>query len=193
MGRCSRCALPFNSSSGSSHLCADCSRNTPVFSAVYAAGVYSGSLKIALQRFKYADAIDLDRPLAKLLQEQIQACFEIDLIVPVPLHPSRLRQRGYNQSLLLARVLAHNLQKPLKYAVLQRVIDSHSQQGLDARQRAENMSGTFIANRSLAGLHVLLVDDVMTTGATVSACSKALMDVGVLNITIGVIARATRG
>jgi ComF family protein len=166
----------------------------PAFSAVYAAGIYSGALKQALQRFKYAGAIDLDQPLAELLQTQIQSCSELnfDIIVPVPLHPSRLRQRGYNQSLLLAKVLAYNLQISLEPAILGRIIDSHSQQGLDARQRAENMREAFGATRRLEGCKILLVDDVMTTGATVSACSKALTDAGAMQVTIAVIARATR-
>ena len=191
-GRCSRCALPFKATSSSSHYCADCSRRPPSFSAVFAAGLYSGPLQLALQRFKYAGAIDLDQPLAKLLYEQIPPDIEEHVIVPVPLHVSRLRQRGYNQSLLLAKVLAHNLQFSLEQAILKRTVDSHSQQGLDARQRARNLNDAFIATRRMDGCRVLLVDDVMTTGATVSACTQALIDVGVMTVNIAVIARAPR-
>ncbi len=191
-GRCSRCALPFIASSGSSHYCADCSRQLPPFSAVYAAGLYAGALKQALQRFKYAGAVDLDRPLAELLQAQIPPATGNQVIVPVPLHPARLRQRGYNQSLLLARVLAHNLRITLDQAILQRVVDSHSQQGLDARQRARNLRDAFLGTRRLDGRSVLLIDDVMTTGATVSACTQALKNVGAMSVDIAVIARAPR-
>ncbi len=191
-GRCSRCALPFIATSSSSHYCADCSRKLPAFSAVYAAGLYAGALKQALQRFKYAGAIDLDQPLAKLLQTQLPSDLDADFIVPVPLHPVRLRQRGYNQSLLLSKVLAHNLLISLDQAILKRVKDSHSQQGLDARQRAKNLRDAFIGTRSLDGCSVLLVDDVMTTGATVSACTQALCDVGAKSVDIAVIARAPR-
>ncbi len=191
-GRCSRCALPFIASSGSSHYCADCSRELPAFSAVYAAGLYSGAMKQALQRFKYAGAVDLDQPLAELLYAQIPPDIDEHVIVPVPLHLSRLRQRGFNQSLLLARALAHNLQLTLEQAILKRTVDSHSQQGLDALQRAKNLNNAFVATRRLDGCKVLLVDDVMTTGATVSACTQALKDVGAMNVNIAVIARAPR-
>jgi ComF family protein len=191
-GRCSRCALPFVASSGSSHYCADCSRKLPAFSAVYAAGLYSGAMKQALQRFKYAGAVDLDQPLAKLLYAQIPPDIDEHVIVPVPLHLSRLRQRSYNQSLLLAKVLAHNLQFCLDQAILKRTVDSHSQQGLDACQRAKNLDNAFVATRRLDGCKVLLVDDVMTTGATVSACTQALKEAGAMYVNIAVIARAPR-
>jgi ComF family protein len=149
-------------------------------------------LKQALQRFKYAGAVELDRPLAKLLAARIPSDSGIDLIVPVPLHPSRLRQRGYNQSLLLARVLAHNLQIPLNQTILRRVVDSHSQQGLGARQRSQNLRAAFSGTGRLDGLSILLVDDVMTTGATVSVCTRALLDIGAISVKISVIARAPR-
>jgi len=191
-GRCSRCALPFIATSSSSHLCADCCRKLPAFSAVYAAGLYAGALKRALQRFKYSGAVDLDRPLAKLLEIQIPPVVGNEVIVPVPLHLSRLRRRGYNQSLLLARVLAHNLRITLDHSSLRRVVDSHSQQGLDARQRARNLCNAFIGTRRLDGRSVLLVDDVMTTGATVAACTQVLYDVGVRRVNVAVIARAPR-
>lgn len=191
-GRCSRCALPFVATSSSSHHCADCCRQLPAFSAVYAAGLYAGTLQQALQRFKYAGAVDLDQPLAGLLRAQIPAESCDDLIVPVPLHRSRLRRRGYNQSLLLAKLLAFNLRIPCDPHVLQRVVDSHSQQGLGARQRALNLRDAFVGTRRLDGRRVLLVDDVMTTGATVAVCTQALRDVGAANINVAVIARAAR-
>lgn len=191
-GRCSRCALPFIATSSSSHYCADCSRQLPAFSAVYAAGLYSGAMQLALQRFKYAGAVDLDQSLAKLLYAQIPSDIGEHVIAPVPLHVSRLRQRGYNQSLLLAKVLAHNLQFSLDQSILKRTVDSHSQQGLDARQRARNLNDAFVATRRLDGCRVLLIDDVMTTGATVSACTQALIDAGAMAVNIAVIARAPR-
>lgn len=189
---CSCCALPFAAAANSSHLCADCSRELPPFSRVYAAGLYSGALRQALQQFKYSGAIDLDRPLADLLGERLVSLDEELTLVPVPLHPRRLRRRGYNQSLLLARALARNLQFPTESTLLERVADSHSQQGLDARQRALNMRGAFRSRRSLRGERYLLVDDVMTTGATVTACSRTLLDAGAAEVRVAVIARAPR-
>lgn len=191
-GRCSLCALPFVASTSSSHYCADCSRKLPAYSSVHAAGLYTDALKQALQRFKYSGAVDLDKPLADLLFTQIPSNICCDVIVPVPLHVSRLRTRGYNQSLLLARVLAHNLHFLLEPAVLQRTVATHSQQGLDARQRARNLSNTFVCTRRMDRCRVLLVDDVMTTGATVSACTQALIEAGASRVDIAVIARAPR-
>lgn len=159
---------------------------------VYAAGVYTGTLKQALQRFKYAGVVDLDRPLANLLHAVIPTDIDAEVIVPVPLHLSRLRARGYNQALLLARVLARELLIPLDCAILQRTVDSHSQQGLNARQRLHNLRDVFITTRGLAGAQVLLIDDVMTTGATVAACTRALLDAGASRVKIAVIARAPR-
>ena len=191
-GRCSCCAVPFNATSSSSHLCTDCLKQRPLFSSVFAAGVYSGSLKLALQKFKYAGAVNLDRPLAKLLLAQIPVDTRHDLIVPVPLHVARLRQRGYNQSLLLAKVLADNLHVFLGQEILQRGIDSPHQQGLNARQRAKNLQGAFFGTCRLDGRTVLLVDDVMTTGATVAACSQILKRLGANDVNVAVIARAPR-
>ena len=157
-----------------------------------AAGLYTGTLKQAMQRFKYAGVVDLDRPLANLLHAEIPTGIDAEVIIPVPLHISRLRNRGFNQSLLLARVLAHKLLISLDHEILQRVVDSHSQQGLDARQRLHNLRDVFTVTRKLAGARVLLVDDVMTTGATVSACTRVLLDAGAESVKIAVIARAPR-
>ncbi len=149
-------------------------------------------MKKALQRFKYSGVVDLDKPLAELLFRQMPAVSDDEIVVPVPLHPSRLRQRGYNQSLLIAKILANNLHIRMDYTILQRVLDSPSQQGLDARHRARNLRNSFRGTRRLTGCKILLVDDVMTTGATVSACSQALIDVGAMNVRVAVIARAPR-
>lgn len=191
-GRCSRCALPFPATSSSGHLCADCVRQLPPFTAVYAAGLYEGALKRALLRFKYNGAVDLDQSLAKLLQLQLPPLNGDEIIVPVPLHSQRLRSRSYNQALLLARALAQNLQLSLEQAMLKRTVDSHSQQGLDARQRALNLRGAFTCAHRLDGRTLLLIDDVMTTGATVSVCSRALLDAGAERVIVAVIARAAR-
>lgn len=189
---CSCCALPFSSSAGSSHLCADCIRQPPPYTKVYAAGLYAGTLKLALQQFKYSGVISLDRFLADLLQAQLPDLSGEEILVPVPLHPRRLRQRCYNQSLLLAKALAYYLQIPLEKTMLARTIDSHSQQGLDARQRALNLRGAFACTRKLSGETVLLIDDVMTTGATLASCSQTLLNAGARKVVVGVVARAPR-
>lgn len=192
-GRCSLCALPFRAQTSSTHLCEDCSRSRPPYRQAHAAGLYQGSLKKALQDFKYAARIDLDQTLARLLTANVPAAMsEVDLIVPVPLHPQRLRHRGYNQALLLARLLARNLQISLEKAMLVRKTAGQNQQGLGARQRKENLKGAFACEQKLAGKRLLLVDDVMTTGATLAACSEALLAAGALSVDALVVARAPR-
>ena len=191
-GRCSRCALPFVAVAGSTHLCADCLRHEPPFGRVHAAGLYAGSLKQALQLFKYSGAIELDRTLARLLCAMLPPLSGDEILLPVPLHPQRLRHRGYNQSLLLARAMACILQIPLERTLLERVVATPSQQGLDARQRMSNLHGAFRCRRRLQGERMLLVDDVMTTGATLAACSYALLDAGAGSVDGAVVGRAPR-
>lgn len=192
-GRCDRCALPFAARDSSPHLCEDCSRQAPPFQRVYAAGLYQGALRDAVQRFKYSARVDLDRPLSAMLQAALgQGWGGADLILPVPLHPQKLRQRGYNQALLLARLLARNLQISLGRAMLVRTTAGHSQQGLSARERAGNLRGAFSCAEDLTGKRLLLVDDVMTTGATLACCSQVLLDAGASRVEALVVARAPR-
>lgn len=206
-GHCPRCALPFGATTSSVHLCADCSRRMPAYQRVFAAGLYAGSLKQAIQRFKYEGGVDLDRCLARLLIQQL-ADVPLEgenLLVPVPLHPQHLRKRGYNQSLLLAKVLLPVLRVRQRQArfktagtvrlepdLLRRVTDGHHQQGLSARQRVLNLRGAIIFTRRLQGENLILVDDVMTTGATVSACAQALLDAGAARVLVAVVARTPR-
>jgi len=142
-----------------------------------AAARLSGPLQKAIHSFKYKGL----RALAPALGEMLYQCWEaqswpVDVIVPVPLHASRLRQRGYNQSALLARELARRSDLPVTEQVLLRVIATRPQVGLNATERAENVRHAFrCCDSSLRGLQVLLVDDVLTTGATLRACARALL------------------
>jgi ComF family protein len=206
-GHCPRCALPFGATTSSMHLCADCSRQSPPYQRVFAGGLYDGSLKQVIQRFKYEGRVDLDRCLAQLLIHQL-ADLPLEgenLLVPVPLHPRRLRKRGYNQSLLLAKVLMPALRERQKHTkvktagnvrlepdLLRRVTDGHHQQGLSARQRTLNLRGAIVYTRRLQGENLILVDDVMTTGATVSVCAQALLDAGAARVLVAVVARTPR-
>ena len=102
----------------------------------------------------------------------------MDAVVPVPLHQRGLRERGFNQSLLLAKVIAEETRVPLIIDGLLKERDTLPQIGLTAKERAANLSGAFSAARSFSGMHILLVDDVMTTGATTQACAKQLRRAG---------------
>lgn len=193
--RCPRCALPFACETGSSHLCEPCIRSTPPFTAVTALGVYEGTLRHAVHRFKYRGELNLDRPLGEMLAEALRPlCDEWrpDLLVPVPLHPRRLRQRSYNQALLLARELGRNLSLPVASQLLQRRHPTPPQRGLSARVRCHNLRGAFVLGRPLAGERILLVDDVMTTGATATECTRTLLAGGGGDVAVAVLGRARR-
>jgi ComF family protein len=144
---------------------------------VRAAAHLSGPLRQAIHRFKYRGL----RALSPVLGEMLFDCWDaepwpVDVIVPVPLHPQRQRERGYNQSALLARELARHTGLPVAEGTLLRITPTPPQVGLKALERAENVRGAFrCQDDALAGKQVLLVDDVLTTGATLRACADALL------------------
>jgi ComF family protein len=188
--RCRRCALPFATSTATQHLCGTCLRESnPAFAAVHAAGRYEGLLRTAIGRFKYEGAVGLDRPLADLM---LAGCDfpALDLVVPVPLHRDRLRRRTYNQSLLLARLIATRLELPVAADLLHRHRATPPQQGLPADVRRRNLRGAFALAADPAGCRVLLVDDVLTTGSTARECARVLRSGGASRVEVAVIARA---
>lgn len=191
-GCCSRCALPFVSRNSSSHLCESCSRFQPSFLAVHAAGIYEGQLRKAVHRFKYENCHYLDRPLGIMLREALVDTDPPDLIVPVPLHRTKLRERTYNQSLLLAKEIGQRSAVPVSRTLLKRVRNTPQQQGLSALERAKNLRNAFICQEKLSGERILLVDDVMTTGATATTCSRVLVAAGASEVNVAVVARAGR-
>lgn len=191
---CPRCALPYPAETGSDHLCEGCLREAPPFAAVAAAGIYTGALRDAVHRFKYQDAVHLDLPLSLLLREAVERmlpAFSPDLIVPVPLHPEKIRKRTYNQALLIARRLGKK-RISVPAALLIRTRPTPPQQGLAARQRRRNLQGAFALGASVKGKRILLVDDVLTTGATARECAGVLLDGGAEEVAVAVLARAAR-
>jgi ComF family protein len=144
---------------------------------IAAFGAYGGALADGLRRFKYHGRPDLARPLGELLRLAAQALPEQarwDVILPVPLHPLRLAGRGYNQASLLARATARDLAVAVRPGWLRRTVNTPAQAQLDAAARRENVRRAFVANRRVEGKRVLLVDDVATTGATLTSCAEAL-------------------
>ena len=189
---CPRCRLPYPAEDGSDHLCEPCIKDPPAFAGVIAAGIHDGLLRRAVHRFKYGGACELDRPLGQLLAQVGQPSSACDLIVPVPLHPTRLRERGFNQSLLLARELGRRYRLPVASRVLYRQRPTPPQRGLRAQERRRNLKNSFALRENLGGRHVILVDDVLTTGATVRECSRVLVAGGADSVTVMVLARAPR-
>lgn len=189
---CSRCALPFTATENSSHLCGRCLSSSPTYLKVYAYGLYEATLRQAVHQFKFNHKVGLDRSLGKLLEQAIDSDLKIDLVLPVPLQEKRLQQRSYNQALLLVRDVARRRKWRVDNRLLAKVKETLPQHDLPAKQREKNLLGAFHLERQLAGEHILLIDDVMTTGATVSACSKVLLDGGAGSISVAVIARAAK-
>jgi len=189
---CRRCAHPYPADVADDHLCASClAEDPPLFERVIVGGLFEGALQEAIHRFKYRGQINLDLPLADLLLTELRHHpMSFDLILPVPLHTRRLRQRTYNQSLLIARQIARHYRVPCPPQLLQRTIDTVAQQGLSAEQRRKNLRRAFTASAAVAGKNILLIDDVMTTGATARECSRALRKAGTAIITVAVLARA---
>jgi len=163
--------------------CARCAATVIRVDASEARGVahgfaeYGGAVAEAIRRFKYAGRPDLARPLGSLVRRAArEAGLTVDVVVPVPLHPKRLAERGYNQAALLGRSAARELGVPLAARALARSRDTPRQATLAAKARRENVDGAFRV-RDVAAIRdhrVLLVDDVATTGATLRACRAAL-------------------
>ncbi len=152
----------------------------------YAPFRYGGALAEAIVRFKYQRRGDLARPLGALLLRALpqMRSREIDLVIPVPLHPSRLAERGFNQAALLARPMAAALDAPLLARGLERVRDTPRQATLDRILRLENVATAFVVRdaKKVFAKRILLVDDVRTTGATLRACASALRNAGAARV-----------
>jgi ComF family protein len=189
--RCPRCGLAFDGEGGD-HLCGRCLERPPAFASLDARYAYGGGLADAIARFKYGRAHWLAAPLGSLLFDGFAPTGRLDVIAPVPLHPRRLRDRGFNQSALLASYGTRALGVPLDTGLLRRVADTPHQAGTTAAQRARALDGAFIAAhpRRLAGARVLLVDDVATTTATARTAAAVLRAAGAAEIRVLCLARA---
>ncbi len=147
-----------------------------------------------ISRFKFRGAARLAKPLGTLLADYADREFlfsEFDLLVPVPLHRQRLRDRGFNQSLLLARRIAKIHSLPVDTAALQRIRHTQPQTELSGPERRKNIRQAFAVSRtgSISGKRVLLIDDVFTTGATVQECAKTLLRAGAQQVDVLTLAR----
>jgi ComF family protein len=188
---CPVCAQPQQRSV----LCRRCARRPPPFRRVVAPYRYGGELAVALRRFKWggsggAGRAELARALGALLAPALSKV-TADVIVPVPLHARRLRERGFSQASLLAASARQwaRVRAPVRAGALRRVRATDEQAGLLRSARMKNVAGAFAARR-VAGLHVLVVDDVVTTGATATACARALRRAGAASVTVLALARA---
>ncbi|MGB6377672.1 MAG: ComF family protein [Syntrophobacteria bacterium] len=192
---CPVCGVPYATEIPNAHLCGDCLAGIHYFDRARSTGSYRGALREVLHRFKYGGRTSLARPLAQMLTapgKHLARLHKIDRIIPVPLHPKRLRQRGFNQASLLARRLGSALKISVDYASLQRSRWTEPQTGLSRRQRAANVKGAFSlkSNEKVKGKGILVVDDVLTTGETVNQCVRVLKrDGGAKEVVVLTVAR----
>ncbi len=183
---CSICATPLVSEYAT--VCENCIDNSPRFSKVLNYGLYSGALAEAIHRMKFYGIRRLAKPLTSLLLNL--PIPKYDGILPVPLSKKGLISRGFNQSLLISKLLSDELHIHLFANSLLKIKDTLPQIGLNAKQRMKNIKGAFAANADIKGLKLLLVDDVMTTGATARECSKTLINAGAKEVVVVTLARS---
>lgn len=174
-------------------LCGTCRDDPPPFLRSHAALRYQGPVQHLIADLKFRGRLDLLRLLGHLLAQSIDASGQDrpDLILPVPLHPKRLRARGFNQSWELARILGRRLDIAIDDRTCRRIRNTAHQLGLERQQRLHNLEGAFAATRALDGQHLVVLDDVVTTGSTVSEIAQVLLGAGCARVDVWAVARTT--
>jgi len=194
---CKRCAIPFNFESDENAICPHCLAEDPFYDESRAAVVYNDASRRIILNFKFNDKTHYVHTFVPwMLRAGKELIDKSDYIIPVPLHPKKLRMRKFNQSALLA----HEISKKtgVKYIPegLIRIKNTTPQKGLNKKQRLENISGAFaIADDYLdafANKNILIIDDIFTTGATLNECARILKNAGALNVYILTIARVAK-
>jgi ComF family protein len=196
---CDRCGVPVE---GGHSVCERCATTDPPFDWSQALGQYQGTLRRAIHRLKYEGRTALAEPLGMLLARSLDVPASpllsekhpgFDAVVPVPLHPFRLRQRGFNQAELLARVVARERGWPLDGRGLQRIRPTRTQTHLTLDARRANIEGAFATRTPLSfeRKSVLLVDDVLTTSATLAECARVARNAGATRVCVVALARGS--
>ena len=194
---CANCGYPFDYDPGAGTLCGACTAEQPAFDRARSVFVYDDASRGPLLAFKHADRTDAAPTFARLM---IRAAGELlpdtDLVVPVPLHRRRLLARRFNQSALLTHVIGRETSAEAVPDLLVRPRHTPSQGGLSATARRRNVTGAFAIRKGMAdrvaGARILIVDDVYTTGATVSACASVLRRAGAVSVDVLTLARVVR-
>lgn len=182
---CPVCALP----TPTGEVCGHCLTQPPLFSRTTAVFGYSFPLDKLIQGMKYGEQLALAHAFAKKLVQRIDKNHLPDYVIAMPLHPAKLRERGFNQSLLLAVTVARELHLKLLPNACQRVRDTPPQSALPWKERKKNVRNAFCCDLDLTGKRIVLVDDVLTTGASLNALAEAVSKQGVLEISAWVVAR----
>lgn len=194
---CSICGTPFVSREIGSHLCGTCLTKKRYFIMARALGSYEGALQEAIHRWKYQGKTTLNPIFGDWMAEGLYRYWDpnlIDLLIPVPLHPQRLRERGFNQALLLVKELSRRTGIPYRKRLLQKIRPTLPQVNLSGVEREKGVKGSFTIDgkEETEGKAILLVDDVYTTGATVNECSKVLMAAGAERVDVFTLAHTMK-
>lgn len=191
---CDKCSEPFAGAITDAFSCANCAHRKLHFDSAVAVYRSRGAVRELIHDFKYGRQRQLRHPIAGWLAESLDDLRlrgrRFDLFVPVPLHPARERERGFNQATLLAELMSQRTGIPLEPA-LQRIRYTTTQTQFDRLERMENLKGTFRLRRGFVvqDLHVLLIDDVLTTGSTLSECAWVLKQAGAVSVYAATAAR----
>jgi ComF family protein len=192
---CTVCGVPFRTEQGIDHICGSCVTTSRPFVSARAAAYFDGPARDLIHRLKYGNKVHLSRPLGLMTARHLSAFAAesgAQLIVPVPLHPKRLRQRGFNQAVLLADFLTKNWHIPTSRNNLRRIRWTEPQIFLSGDERIRNVRGAFAVKypELFQGKKILLVDDVYTTGSTVAECAKVLKGAGAGEVHVATVVRA---
>lgn len=194
---CPVCGIPYPVEESPDHVCGDCLVKKRHIGTARSLGVYESILHDAIHAFKYGGNLTLGEQLGRLMAAHDYPSFRIrdySLILPVPLHPRRLRQRGFNQSVILAREISRQHGVDMDFRALRRIVDTESQAGLKKEERRSNIRKAFSITgpERLRGQKILLVDDVYTTGSTLAECAKTLLKGGAEAVGALTLARAVQ-
>jgi len=188
---CTVCGSTFATDAGGNHLCGRCIKKNPPFDIAASIYLYQGDLSRAVRLLKYSKKSLFGSHLGGLMKNHRLSAISYDAIVAVPLHIARLRERGFNQSQLLAEGLGESIFLDVDKYILERVRPTGSQAGMSSKERQANVRGAFCLRRGVdvAGKRILLIDDVYTTGATVKECSRVLKKGGASVVNVLTLAR----
>lgn len=189
---CERCSQPFHGSIDGAFTCAECRGRDFAFDCAVSCYRSRAIVRDLILRFKYHHCHYLRRPLAGWLAQTLEdpriRRQPADALVPVPLHPRRERERGFNQAAALAKLLARSCGLPV-WPALRRVRWTETQTRFERSERLENLRGAFVVRRAVRDKHLLLVDDVFTTGSTVDECARTLRTAGAASVRVVTVAR----
>lgn len=194
---CGCCGLPFDYDEGADAVCGECARRIPLYGRARSVMIYNDASRRLVLAFKHADRTDAAPAWGEwLARAGADLLADADLLVPVPLHRRRLIARRYNQAALMAQALGRRTGVPVMVDALRRTRATPSQGRMNRSERERNVAGAFAVRdprrKKIGGARIVLIDDVMTTGATLTACVGPLLHAGAANVDVLTLARVTR-